>query len=283
MIYGLKSLGGGVLNEYEVGNIRIVDTPKCESKYCYVFCSSNDIWYPNTFKAYEENIIKRDKYEWSNFSPFKARKIIYIRDIYKSWYVIGINKDINSISKLVEYIKGKSKGLTLVCIGSSSGGYLAILLGCLLNADYVLCFSAQMELNNKWAIERNRLLQHYQSDFSIRQYYDLKPYINNSNVPVYYIVPINCAQDNYHYNYVSNCQNIRSFCFKSRHHGIVVSKCNLSKLLDSSKEDLEYLYRKYKGKRISPILFSVKLIGIRNTFIGIIKDFIRQIKRKFRS
>lgn len=134
-----EKLRGRVLPEYESGNFLIYDESK-EGEYCYVFCSSNAIWYPNTHQAYEENIVKRDCYEWRNFHPLNAKKRIYIRDIYKSWYVTGVNQDIDSIDKLVDLIKKESNGLKLVCIGSSSGGYLAVLLGCLLHADHVLCF-----------------------------------------------------------------------------------------------------------------------------------------------
>lgn len=271
-----------VLPEYESGNIRIYDESK-EGEYCYVFCSSNDIWYPNTHQAYEENIIKRDRYEWTNFSPSNAKKRIYIRDIYKSWYVTGVNQDIDSIDKLVDFIKKESNGLKLVCIGSSSGGYLAVLLGCLLHADHVLCFSAQMELNNQWAIEKNRLLQNYKNDPERSRYYDLKPFIENGNTPIYYIVPIKCAQDRHHYDHISSCHNIKSFWFKSKHHGVVVSKCNLPKLIESSREELESLHKQYTGNMISVIMFSIKLVGFRKAFVGVVNDSIKQIRRKLRS
>ena len=271
-----------MLPEYESGNIRIyAGSPKGE--YCYVFCSSNDIWYPNTQQAYEENIVKKDRYEWTNFSPSNARKRIYIRDIYKSWYVTGINQDIDSVDKLVDFIKKESEGLKLVCVGSSSGGYLAVLLGCILNADHVLCFSAQMELNNQWAIERNALLQNYKKVPERSRYYDLKPYIENGETPIYYIMPIKCVSDRHHYDHISTCQNIRSFCFNSKHHGVVVSKSNLPQLIDSSKEELEHLYSKYAGKIISIIMFSVNQVGLKRAILGVVNDSTKQIKRKLRS
>ena len=277
-----EKLQGAILPEYESGNIRVYDESK-EREYCYVFCSSNNIWYPNTKQAYEENIVLRDRYEWTNFSPSKAGKRIYVRDIYKSWYVTGVNKDIDSIDKLVDFIKKISEGLKLICIGSSSGGYLAVLLGCLLDADHVLCFSAQMELNNQWAIDKNGLLKYYKNVSERSCFYNLKPYIEKGSTPIYYIVPINCKQDRYHYNYISSCLNIRSICFRSKHHGVVVSKCNLPKLIDCSKEELESLYNKYAGKTISTLMFSINLVGFRKAFVGTVNDSIKQIKHKLRS
>jgi hypothetical protein len=278
-----EKLRGGVMPEYESGNIRVCTNSDNEGDYCYVFCSSNDIWYPNTQQAYEESILNRDRYEWTSFSLTNARKRIYVRDIYKSWYVTGINKDIDTIDKLVERIKREAMGLKLVCVGSSSGGYLATLIGCLLCADHVICFSGQMELNNHWAIDRNGLLQHYRNDSTYSKYYDLKPYIEKGNTEIFYIFPMNCAQDLHHYEHVSECLCIRAFRFKSKHHGIVVSKCNLPYLLNSTKEELERLYEAHKGKSISVMLFSIKIVGFSNALIGAVHELFKKIKRKLRS
>lgn len=278
-----EKLRGGVMPEYESGNIRVCTNPDNEGDYCYVFCSSNDIWYPNTQQAYEESIINRDRYEWTSFSLTNARKRIYVRDIYKSWYVTGVNKDIDTIDKLVERIKRESMGLKLVCVGSSSGGYLATLIGCLLCANHVICFSGQMELNNQWAIDRNGLLQHYRNDSTYSKYYDLKPYIEKGNTEIFYIVPMNCAQDLHHYEHVSECSSIRAFHFNSKHHGIVVSKCNLPYLINSTKEELEKLYEAHKGKSISVMLFSIEIVGFCNALIGASHELLKKIKRKLRS
>lgn len=140
-----------------------------------------------------------------------------------------------------------------------------------------------MELNNQWAIEKNRLLQNYKNDPERSRYYDLKPFIENGNTPIYYIVPIKCAQDRHHYDHISSCHNIKSFWFKSKHHGVVVSKCNLPKLIESSREELESLHKQYTGNMISVIMFSIKLVGFRKAFVGVVNDSIKQIRRKLRS
>ena len=159
---------------------------------------------------------------------------------------------------------------------------MAVLLGCLLSADHVICFSGQMELNNPWVIDKNGLLQHYQNDPSRARYYDLKPFIENADTKIYYIVPMNCAQDLHHYNHVSESINIRCFCFNSKHHGIVINKCNLPRLLASSVEELEELYGKYEGRSISVFLFSIKMVGLKNTLVGVYNELLKQIKHKLR-
>ena len=70
---------------------------------------------------------------------------------------------------------------------------------------------------------------------------------------------------------------------KSKYHGVVVSKCNLPVLINSSKEELESLYKKLVGKQTSIIMFSIKLVGVRKAFVGVVNDSIRHIKRKLRS
>lgn len=44
-----EKLRGRMMPEYEAGNIQI-NANLNNGEYCYVFCSSNNIWYPNTQK-----------------------------------------------------------------------------------------------------------------------------------------------------------------------------------------------------------------------------------------
>lgn len=74
-----EKLRGRGMPEYEAGNIR-VNTNLNNGECCYIFCSSNNIWYPNTQQAYVESIISRDRYEWTNFQLSNAAKQIFVRD-----------------------------------------------------------------------------------------------------------------------------------------------------------------------------------------------------------
>ena len=111
-------------SQYEKANYRIEN--KRVRGYCYIFCSSNHIWFPNE-KVYFEKMVADDRYEWAHIPCNKADKTIYIRNIYKSWYVTGINDRISNMNQLILFLKHETDGYETVTIGSSSGGYLAAL------------------------------------------------------------------------------------------------------------------------------------------------------------
>ena len=91
-------------------------------------------------------ITKIDKFEWRKHLIRRAYKQIWIRDITKEFYVRGINNQINSIDKMIDFLKKETEGYRSICIGSSAGGYIATLLGAVLNAEYVYCFSGYFNL-----------------------------------------------------------------------------------------------------------------------------------------
>lgn len=264
--------------QYEKDNYKIVRNETGEG-YCAIFCSSNSIWFPNEQEYFEKSIIQKDRYEWMNVHCSLASKSIYVRDIYKSWYVTGINSRINTVDNLVDFLKGETAGYKVITIGSSSGGYLAVLLGILLNADHVIAFSAQFELRNKYAFNPNPFLQKYEgTDRS--KYYDLKPFLLKSQVPVYYVVPLNCETDLYHWNRIKDVPNIGCLRFNSKHHGVVMFKANLEKFVSMNCMELDNIFQKWSGKLISPFRFSVHLIGFRKPFMYLISFMGDMFKKK---
>ena len=252
------------IEQYHKDNFSIRTYPT-GGEYCVIFCSSNNIWFPNTEEAFRESVIEKDRYEWTNFHFPNAGKEIFIRDIYKSWYVSGINERIDTIDHLVDFLRKEAEGYKIILVGSSAGGYLASLLGALLKAEYVIAFSAQFELRNKWARDVNPLLRKFEEDDDRNKYYDLVPVLKESNVPVYYIVPIKSEQDHYHFNHVKDLSCIKPIVFNSRHHGIVMLKGNLNRFFLLSQEELQVLFENNRGRIISSIGFSLQLEGIAGT------------------
>lgn len=70
----------------------------------------------------------------------KAAKQIFVRDIYKNFCIEGINAEFNSHYKVAEKLKMLTQGYKVVTVGSSAGGFMAILFGCLLNAEAIYAF-----------------------------------------------------------------------------------------------------------------------------------------------
>lgn len=223
--------------------------------------------------------MKNDRYEWTSFDLTQFEKIIYIRDLYKSWYVTGINSEIDCIDKLIELIAEETQGYDLVCAGSSAGGYLAIILGCKLNAKYILAFSPQVELNNKWCAGWNRFLQHYKSDPERNQYYNIISIIENAKTPIYYIYPMQSEQDQYQYSFVREYHNVKVFCFNSKRHGVVMLNSSLRKFVSLSQEEVDDLYKKYRKKKINRWRFSIQTIGFMDTFK---KEFCPKMIKKIK-
>ena len=79
---------------YQSGNYRIEYNETTDKNECVIYFSSNNIWFPNTEKAFQKSIVEEDRYEWQR-NPYRiGKKNIYLRDIYKSWYVQGINYEL---------------------------------------------------------------------------------------------------------------------------------------------------------------------------------------------
>ena len=175
---------------------------------------------------------------------------------------------------MVYFLRKEAEGYKIILVGSSAGGYLASLLGALLKAEYVIAFSAQFELRNKWARDVNPLLRKFEEDDDRNKYYDLVPVLKESNVPVYYIVPIKSEQDHYHFNHVKDLSCIKPIVFNSRHHGIVMLKGNLNRFFLLSQEELQVLFENNKGRIISSIRFSMQLEGV----VGTLSVLVNQVE-----
>lgn len=255
-----------VVKMYNNDNYKIFLNEAAKNKTCIIFFSSNNIWYPNTKEAFEYSFIKNDYYEWNSLKGLYARKVIYLRNIYKSWYVTGINNRINSVDKIIEFLIKETEGYDLITVGSSSGGYMATLIGSILEAKLAISFSGQFTLDDNRCLTVNPFLQKYENEYSKSKYYNLSNYIIKSKTPIYYFLPVDSDWDCEQYRIVNNYKTIRVLQVKSGRHGVPIFKCNLVSLLNKDSEEMENLYWKYKGQIINPILFSVSISGILATF-----------------
>ena len=69
-------------------------------------------------------------------------------------------------------------GFDLVTVGNSAGGYMASLMGYLLNADRIFCFSGQFILDEK---ANGPIMDYYRNKDQYNKYFDVKKYINRFN------------------------------------------------------------------------------------------------------
>ena len=250
---------------YKKENYRIVENRKCTNAVCYIFFSSNNIWFPNTEEAFKRSFIYNDYYEWSNFTGLNAERFILVRDIYKSWYVSGINKQIDSIDKVADFLREQTRNMKVITVGSSAGGYMAALMAALLNAERCICFSAQFDLTLDDTVEKNPFLRKYKDEPNRSKYYDITKKIEGSKTSVFYIIPAYSKGDILQMKSVEKIPNVKILKISSHHHGVPVFTGNLGKLLTMDKEELESFFASKNEKISGMIKISVELCGVITT------------------
>lgn len=241
-----------------------------ESDRAFIYFSSNGIYFPNTEKVFEERIVKGNRFDWKRNVPKDVNKAIFIRDVLKSWYIKGINSEIDSIEKLATFLKSEVSGLRVTCVGSSAGGYAATLLGSLIKAERIFNFSGQFSLLTSLKDENFRLeqplLTKYESSPQISQYYSLNKFIRASQVPIFYFYPAHCPMDSMQFYEIDRIGNVYSFAFDSVAHAKTCLPINFLDLFDMTISELVNLHLKYKNCFINPLWFSTSVSGLKNTF-----------------
>ena len=250
-----------LVQTYQGDNYQCFDTG-VDSKICYILFSSNGLYYPNTREVFEDIVIKKDRYEWkwvvkNSRIPQKAGRIIYVRDIYKEWYAKGINARDNTIDKTIKLLKKLTEGYRVITVGSSAGGYMAVLVAVMLKAEYCYNFSGQYIL----------------SDRNENPYYDLTDIVRLYNGTIFYFFPVRCDSDKEHYDSVKNVECVKAFMFDESKHAATMFAGNMSYIIDATKEDMLKLYEKYNGRKINKFLFLLRTVPFHRVF-GIMKKEI---------
>lgn len=252
---------------------------ECKNKtYCAVYFSSNNIYCPNDENTFIKKIIQRNHFEWYHSRISKAYKHVFIRDIFKQWYLAGINSTIDSPLELIEFLKKETKGYKIITIGSSAGGYASILYGSILNAKKIIAFNPQFELNSLLQTSSEYIdpLIFRLENSKLRIYFDIIPFIHKA-VNIYYFYsqhsPLDIKQNNYLNNRIPT---IHQLSFNTKHHGIPFLKGAVTKVINSNDNFL----CKYENKNVNPIFFTINMIGIKKTFIDIIKQIYNLCKKR---
>lgn len=255
----------------EQNNYLIEFDEKGDKEWCAVYFCSNDIYYPNTEEIFRKRIIEKNFFEWYHSRITKASKHIFIRDIFKQWYLAGINKNINNPEKLIEFLKKETEGYKVVTIGSSAGGYAAILYGSFINTQYTLAFNPQFEIQSllKRSTETINPMLFRIKDLRT-QYFDIIKFISKG-VKIFYFYSNASPWDmeqNDHIN--KKIPNLYTIAFRTKHHGIPFLKVAIPSVLNLNTDQLIQI----SYKRQNPIIFTIKMVGIKKTIIGFYKQII---------
>ncbi len=77
-------------------------------------------------------------------------KRLFVRDLQQAWYHRGVRRHGSTISEVAEHLGrliARQQIERLVVVGTSAGGYAALIFGSLLGADRVLCWGPQTSLD----------------------------------------------------------------------------------------------------------------------------------------
>lgn len=250
-----------VKEAYRGDNHKIVLDPSRPKEICALYFSSNNIYFPNEESVFRNRIVETDAYEWYRTRVHSAHKHIFLRDIFKQWYLTGLNERVSTPESLLEFLREQTEGYRIVALGSSAGGYAAVLYGSLLGAERILSFNGQMELNSlleSSVPEINPVLFDLKNT-GLRKYYDLRGFIRNPSA-VYYFHSMHSKWDRDQAAHVADL-GLNSIGFRTGHHGIPFLKSSLDDVLQLEPPRL----RELAGSSHWPLLFSVMTTGLGKT------------------
>lgn len=177
---------------------------------------------------------------------------------------------------MLELLKAESRGHDVITVGSSAGGYAAVLYGSLLKAKRIFAFNPQFEINSLLQSSTeivNPLLFRLRDNDKIRRYYDLVPFLNDS--PVYYFMSEQSQWDAQQSAHVGSHPAVRVIKFKTSHHGVPFPRVALKNILSLSGAELDGM----NGKEYSPVIFSIRHAGLLPTILGSIIQGISYLRK----
>lgn len=261
-------------------NYKIEYDNSCKANICAIYFSSNDIYYPNNEDIFRKRIVEKNFFEWYN-TRINARKHIFIRDIFKQWYLEGINAELDSPEKIFEWLKGETEGYEVVTVGSSAGGYSAVLYGSLLKAQKVIAFNAQFSLKaigDESGEKCNPLVYKYKNT-DRSKYFELKDKISDS-VNYFYFLSVGCEEDMLQATKLFTPpippKSFNCLRFKTAHHGIPFLKVALVKVLNMEEKDL----KGFTKKKNHPIWFTIRMVGVRKTITGFVLQAYKAYRKR---
>lgn len=272
-----------VRNAFKSGNFNIEynnESAFVENDLCVIYFSSNEIYYPNTLESFEYSILIRDKYEWKRNKFPKAKKHIFLRDLHKQWYLSGINESINDPKKVFEFLRIETQGYRVITIGSSAGGYAALLFGSMLNCERIYTFNAQLNLrvtmnNSNHLIDP--ILFEKVNDQDLALYYNLGNFLK-PNSDNYYFQSCHSKMDLEQLNGLNeeSRNKLKIIRFKSSNHGFPFLRINLKNVLAFSSDEINQLV----NHTFHPLTFSFRLIGLIPTVNFVIKALKNRFQKK---
>lgn len=248
---------------YRKSNYRVWDRD-VPGKKCLMLFSGNGLYFPDTQETFEKVILTEDRYEYQNLAKSKNlagfSRIIFVRDIYKQWYITGLNEECPDVNHAVKMLTKITEGYTLTTAGNSAGGYAAVLFGILLKAEKIFTFSGQFSI----AELSKPFIDQFRNDPERSCYYNLCSLIQSREncSEIYYFWPNQVESDRYQHSLVSGIESIRMFEFVSNKHELTILPFQIPWILNCNEQALDKWSRKYQEKSIHAWAFLIGTMGL---------------------
>lgn len=237
-----------------------------------IFFTGHGLYYPTNIERFRYEVLTKNKYEWKNISnnrrvSRKYSKAIFVRDVYKNWCIMGGGRDIRSQDQLASKLKELINGKRCVTIGSSAGGYMAVLFGILLGAEAIFAFSPQINLHEYHIDHPIKYYDNYVLNSDISKYMDLTKLIKNYSGHIFYFFPYYCAEDYRQFLAAKKCENIFFYAINQSKHGSTIWGDSIIFALSHPYFELAELSKRFHGKIIEPWQFSLRTAGLFKTMV----------------
>ena len=229
---------------------------------CVIYFSSNGIYFPSNEATFRERILSHNHFEWYKNRLSNADKHIFVRDVFEQWYLKGINKNIPNQDALLAFLKKESLGYKrVVTIGSSAGGYAAILFGCQLNAFKIFSFSPRISLTpliEKASTNKNPILYALRGTEQLKNA-DLRQVVDMDSPNVICFFPIHSQFDIQQNALLNGFTLLRTIRINSKKHGVPIVKP--VECLNVLLEYKEHQWIDICASEHSPHSFTFKVLG----------------------
>ncbi len=248
-VFELNSQNTLLNHIYKQGNIRVIDG-MADNKKCIIICSSNSIYFPNTYEEFRLKIICNNLFDGERLSSLLieyVERIILIRDVRKSFYVTGISEKCNSIDNVLHMLEELTKGFEIITAGGSAGGYMASIIGSYLKVQYVINAGGQWNLYEyNDVIERYSFLSENKYNVACNKWFDLSVRMAKNQVPILYMYGALNKSDINQLKCAESIEHIYPIAIKSQNHAQSVSTEPYLRLLCATREDILKIYNDNK-------------------------------------
>ena len=117
-----------------------------DSNLCVIYFTSHSFYGTNDESQARETLFESNRFEWRNTTVRTAARNIFLRDVYKQWYLSGISSTYNTCKRVYGLLEELTAGYRVITVGGSAGGYAALQFGCALGAEAIFAFSPQFNL-----------------------------------------------------------------------------------------------------------------------------------------